>query len=87
MVDSMAKTEKPLPDVQVGDEWADNDSRFGRPKDSKHDKVFVVTCIASPYVFGYWRHPSGVMCGTRRILQRRFKPNSTGYALVKRLGQ
>lgn len=78
----MAKSEKPLPDVQVGDEWRNNDSRMG-----DDGSRFVVTCIASPYVFGFWRYSSGLVTGTRRILQRRFRPNSTGYALVKRLGQ
>ena len=71
---------KMLPDVRVGDVWADNDGRLGM---HNHARWFRVVEIDDGYA----------MCETinratsrrrTQIALRRFRPNSTGYRLIER---
>lgn len=70
-----------LPDVRVGDVWRDNDKR------SAHRGPLYVTRVEGEHVFAVdgIAHDRGFSTRERRFLRRRFKPNSAGYTLVRRL--
>jgi hypothetical protein len=77
------------PEVKVGQVWMDWDIRFGRdPKTVRRVKVVEVDPVdfASDKGFAVVlsSHNGGQTWDPRRrkILLRRFKPNSTGYKLV-----
>jgi hypothetical protein len=73
------------PDVRAGQVWADNDSRsrgrtlridlIEKAEPPNTEDVAVCTVLTAP--------PSMPVGKQTRIMVRRFRPNSTGYKLVK----
>jgi hypothetical protein len=59
-------------DVRVGQVWADNDKRMG------HDRTGEVVMVSESHAFVLWS--TGLKT---RVKLSRFRPNSTGYRLVK----
>jgi hypothetical protein len=69
-----------VPDVQVGQVWADNDKRSA----GRHVKVMAIEVLHRQAVVRPCS-PTGQLTGSRvtRIRLTRFRPTSTGYRLVK----
>jgi hypothetical protein len=72
---------KPLPDVRVGDVWANNDPRATCVRLLRVKEVLALTVIVIPVGGGLEN------ARPRDLARRRFKPTSNGYKLVERDGK
>lgn len=77
-----------LPDVRPGQIWADNDKRIPR----SNQRYLRVQSVSDPYAVverviqldtGQWVSDEARTRATTHIRIARFRPNSTGYRLVK----